>query len=155
MLILIFIIHWLCPVCASWINKWMMNDKVTAMSKNYVLFQTITHANYDSKLNYLKAAHPGERDLKGDLLLTSRTEGMVLGRQGIGMFKALLLGWGEGVLRQGIENVSGETVAIVSHIMVERFFFLWGKGKTATNGMENFNRAFKLTEKKNKWMASW
>lgn len=67
-----------------------MNDKVAAMSNNYVLFQTITHANYDSKLNYLKAAHPGERDLKGDLLLTSRTERMIVGRKGV--FKALLLG---------------------------------------------------------------
>lgn len=115
---------------------------MTAMSNNYVLFQTITHANYDSKINYLKITHPGERDLKGDVLLTCMTEGVVVVRHALACSKHVS-GWGEWALRQGIENVSGETVAIVSHRMVVWFFFHWGKGKTATNGMENFNRAFK------------
>lgn len=92
-----------------------MNNKVTAMHNNYVLFQTMTHANNDSKLNYLKIAYPGERiHLKGDVFLTSTTEGVVVAvRQGIiSLFFVLLLGRGERVLRQGIENVRGKQLLL-------------------------------------------
>lgn len=90
-----------------------MNDKVTAMSNNCVLFQTMTHANNDSKLNYLKIANPGDRiHLKGDVFLTF-TRGVAAVRQGvISLFFALLLGRGERVLRQGIENVRGKQLLL-------------------------------------------